>query len=301
MKKTAVLSGIILLSGTVAARADFSYTTTSKATGGSMAAMAGSMNNSGKVYFKGQKIRNDNADSSTIIDFDAQTITTLNHRTKTAMVQKIGDMAGKAGDMNVKIDVKETGQTRTINGYNTKELLMTMDMDMPQVQQAGMGKMQMEMQLWLSSDVPGIGEMRDFYKKNMERFPWASMAGGNPQMAQAIAQMQKKMAEMNGIPVETVIKVKPAGGAAAPAMPQMTPAQQAQMQAAMEQMKQLQAQGGPAAAAAAQAMARMGNMGRGAAPGASNSLMEITQDSTGFSSASIPESEFAIPAGYTKN
>jgi hypothetical protein len=291
----------VLLTGALAAQADFSYTTTSNATGGSMAAMAGNMNTSGKVFLKGSKMRNDTGSTSTIIDFDAQTITTLNHQAKTATVQKISDMAAKSSDMSVKIEVKETGQTKSINGYNAKELLMTMDMDMPQLQQAGMGKMQMEMQLWLSSDVPGIGEQRDFYKKNMDRFPFAAMAGGNPQMAQAMAQMQKKLAEMNGVPVETVIKVKPAGGAGAPAMPQMSPAQQAQMQQAMEQMKQLQAQGGPAAAAAAQAMARMGNMGRGAAPGASNALMEITQDSTGFSTSAIPESEFGIPAGYTKN
>ena len=301
--KTALFSTIVLLSGTGAARADFSYTTTSKTTGGSMAAMAGNMNTTGKVFFKGQKIRNDNGTTSTIIDFDAQTITTLNHQTKTATVAKISDMAPRAGEMNVKIDVKETGQQKSINGYNAKELLLTMDMDMPQLQQAGMGKMQMEMQLWLSADVPGIGEMRDFYKKNMDRFPWTAMAGGNPQMAQAVAQIQKKMAEMNGVPVETVMKMKPAGGAAAPAMPQMpqmTPAQMAQMQAAMERMKQ---QGGPGAEAAAQAMARMANMGRGpaSAAGASNSMIEVTSDSTGFSSAAIPESEFAIPAGYQKN
>jgi hypothetical protein len=297
----AVLGTIVFLSATVGARADLSYTTTAKTTGGSMAAMAGNMNTSGKVYLKGSKMRNDTGDTSTIIDFDAQTITTLNHRTKTATVTKISDVASKNADMNMKIDVKETGQTKTVNGYNAKELLLTIDMEMPQMQQAGMGKMQLEIQLWLSSDVPGIAEMRDFYKKNMDHFPWAAMAGGNPQMSQAVAQLQKKMVELNGVAVEDVIKVKPAGGAGAPAMPQMTAAQQAQMQQAMEQMKQLQAQGGPAAAAAAQAMARMGNMGRGAAPGASNSLMEVTQDSTGFSSAAIPESQFAIPAGYTKN
>ena len=43
-----------------------------------------------------------------------------------------------------------------------------------------------------------------------------------------------------------------------------------------------------------QAMARMGGMGRG------GNLMEITTESTGFSTASIPDSVFEIPAGYTK-
>ena len=80
-------------------------------------------------------------------------------------------------------------------------------------------------------------------------------------------------------------------------MPQMSAAQQAQMAAAMEKLKAMQSQGGPGAAAAAQAMARMGGM---PSPGASSSMMEITTDSSDFSTASIPDSVFAIPAGYQK-
>ncbi len=297
MTKAAVLGTIALLSMTLAARADFSYTTTSKVTGGSMGAMAGSAGNTqNKLYFKGQKIKTESVELATIIDFEAQTLTTINHRAKTVTVKKLSDIANGTNDASVTVDVKETGQQKTINGYNAKELVMTMEMSMPQAPQ--MGKMQMEMHLWLSSEVSGMGEVREFYRKNMERFPWSAMGGANPQIAQAMAKMQRKMAEMNGMQVETVMKVKPGAGAPAmPQMPQMTAAQQAQMQAAMARLQQ---QGGPGAEAAAQMMARMGNMGRGGAP-ASNSLMEITTDSSEFSTAPIPDSVFAIPAGYQKN
>jgi len=298
--KTTVLGTIALFSMTLAARADFSYANSGKVTGGSMGAMAaGAGNTQDKVYFKGQKMKSESAEVATIIDFEAQTLTTINHRTKTVTVKKLSEIAKDVNDAPVAVDVKETGQQKTINGYNAKELVMTMEMSMPQAPQ--MGKMQMEMHLWLSSDVPGIGEMREFYRKNLERFPWSAMGGGNPQLAQAMAQMRRKMAEMNGVQVESVMRIKPAGGAGAPAMPQMpqmTADQQAQMQAAMARMQQ---QGGPGAEAAAQMMARMGNMGRGGAPGASNSLMEITTDSSEFSTAPIPDSVFAIPPGYQKN
>lgn len=266
-----------------------------------MAAMAGGNPQTTKLYFKGQKMKTDSGQVATIIDFEAQTITTINHPAKTATVRSLADAAPKQADVLVKIDVKETGQQKTVNGYNAKELLLTMDVDMPQAPQ--MGKMQMELDLWLSSEVPGTGQATDFYRKNMERFPWATMGGGNPQMQQAVAQMQRKMAEMNGVPVQTVMRVKPAGGAAMPAMPQMpqmSAAQQAQMQAAMARLQQMQQQGGPGADAAAQAMARMGNLGRGTAPAASNSMMEITTDSSAFSTAPIPDAEFAIPAGYQR-
>lgn len=297
MKFAALFAGVFMV--TLAARADFSYTTTSKPTGGTMAAMAGGTAQTSKLYFKGQKMKSETGDTATIIDFDAQTLTTVNNRTKTVTVRKLSDLEAAApGNLSVKVDVKETGQQKTINGYTAKELLMTMDMDMPQ-----MGKMQMEMDLWLSSDVPGLGELREFYRKNMERMPWASMAGANPQMQQAISQMQRKMAEMNGVQVRSVMKMKPAGGAGAPAMPQMpqmSAAQQAQMQAAMERLKQMQQQGGPGADAIAQAMGRMGGVGRGPAPGTSNSMLEITTDASGFSTASVPDSVFAIPADYQK-
>lgn len=268
-----------------------------------MAAMAGGVNNPpSKLYFKGQKMKTENGDTATILDFDAQTITTVNNKAKTISVRNFNDLAAatKQSDVSVKIDVKETGQQKTINGYNAKELIMTMDIDNPQMKQ--MGKMQMEMDMWLSSDVPGVGELRGFYRKNMERMPWAALGGGgNPSMQSGIAEMQRKMAEMNGVQVQGVMKMKPAGGAAAPAMPQMSQAQMAQMQAAMAKLQEMQKQGGPQAAAAAQAIARMGGMTNGApSGGTSNALIEITMESTDFSTASIPDSVFAIPAGYQK-
>ncbi len=299
--KAAVLFTFVLLSTTLA-RADFSYTTTTRTTGGMAASLGGGSGNPpAKHYFKGQKMKTDSGDIATILDFDAQTITTIDNRSKTFTVRSLSDMGAAAqNNVSVKIDVKETGQQKTINGYNSKEIVMTMDADIPQARQ--MGKMQMEMDLWLSSDVPGIGELRSFYQKNIDKFPWAAMSGGGNQggMQAGIAQLQRKVAEMGGVQVESVMKVKPAGGPAAPAMPQMSAAQQQQMAAAMERLKAMQQQGGPQAAAAAQAMARMGGMG-GAAPGASESIMEITTDASDFSSASIPDSVFAIPAGYQKS
>jgi hypothetical protein len=130
-------------------------------------------------------------------------------------------------------------------------------------------------------------------------------SGGNPSMQKAMAQIQRKLAELDGMVAEQVIKIKPAGGTQMPQMPQMTADQQAQMQAAMAKMQQMQQSGGQnaqSAAAMQQAMAAMGAMGRGpAAGGASGSLIEMTIDSSGFSSAGIPDSVFAVPAGYKQN
>lgn len=293
--KTAVSLTAALLIATFTAHGDFSYTTTQKATGGQMAAIAAGQNQNSKFYLKGQKMKTDTGDTAIILDFDAQTITTVNNRQKTVSVRKFSDMVAATSDLNAKIDVKETGQKKVINGYNASELVMTVQMDGPA--EAQMGKMQMEMDMWLSSDPPGVKELRSFYQKNMSRFPWAAMsdgAAGNASMQAAMAEMQRKMAEMNGVNVMQVMKMKAAGAGGAPAMPQMTPEQMAQMKAAMAR---LQAQGGPGAAQAQQAMARMQAI-QGGPGAASGSLMEMTMESTDFSTNSIPDSVFAIPAGY---
>lgn len=303
--KVAVIFALVLFSTILAAGADFSYTSTRKTTGGTMAAAAGNAaSGSTKYYYKGRKMKVDNGATAEILDFDARTITTVNSAQKTYVVRSFDDVGAQASQVPAKIEVKETGQKKTVNGFSASELMLTMDVDSPQTRQ--MGKMQMEMDLWLSPDVPGAADMRAFYQKNTANFPWAAMSGGNQSMTAGIADMQRKIAEMNGVPVEQVVKIRMAGGgsaAPAPATPQMSPAQAAQMQEAMAKLKALQAQGGPAAAAAAQAMARMGNVpgAPGAAPaGGGTSMMEITMDSSDFSNSPIPDSVFAIPAGYQK-
>jgi len=145
-----------------------------------MAAMAGGSATT-RHYFKGQKTKTDTGDTAFILDFDAQTITHINNKAKTYTVTKFSDVgaAMKGADVETKIDVKETGQKKTINGFNATEVIMTMEVETPQSAKAG-GKMQMEMDMWLSSDVPGAKEVRAFYQKNAANLPWAALRLTHP-------------------------------------------------------------------------------------------------------------------------
>jgi hypothetical protein len=89
-------------------------------TGGAMAGMAGGNNQASKYSFKGQKMKMDSGDTAIVLDFDAQTITTLNNRQKTISVKTFSDLgaAARQSDITTKTDVKETGQKKTINGFN---------------------------------------------------------------------------------------------------------------------------------------------------------------------------------------
>ena len=280
---------LLTLVCTLAAHADFSYTQTRKGAGtGGAAAGDAAM----KHYFKGQKMAAQSSATSSIVDLDAQTITNINHATKTYTVMKFSDLGQvmKGSNVDAHADVKQTGQKKNINGYNAVEVVMTMAMDNPQLAQSAM-KMTMEIDMWLSPDPPGAQEMSAFYRKNMDKFPWAAMGGGgaNSGMQKAMGDMQRQIAQLGGVAVLQVIKMK--GG---------NDAQSAQMAQNMEQtrakLEAMKKAGGPQAQAAEQALARMGAMS-GAGGG---SLFEVTMESTGFSTASVPDSVFAIPAGYTK-
>jgi hypothetical protein len=228
----------------------------------------------------------DMGNTAVIVDFGAQTITNIDRSHKSYTAKKFTDVAKDAPSSDMKFtmsaDFKETGEHKTIDGFQATESVMTFSIDMGQ--RGGGMKMETEMHLWVSPDVPGASEMEAFYKRNMANFPWSAvLPAGNESMRAAMAQMAKKTAELHGVPVIEVMRMKM--GAAS-----MTPEQQAQMEKSKAQLEAMQAKGGAQAQMAAQALARMGAI--------TGSGTEITTESSGFSTALVPDSVFAIPAGY---
>ena len=275
---------VLALAVGVAARADFSYTNTHKTGSG-----AGAANQVSKVYLKGQKMLTDSGSTAVMMDFEAQTITTINRAAKTYFVRPFSEIAQAAKDgPEVQVDFSQTGQRKVIGGYNCTQGVMTVQVDMPQAK-SGM-KMQMEMEFWVSPDVPGAREMHEFYQHNMDRFPWVSAAqGGNQSLQRAMGEIRKRLAAMQGVPVLEIMRMKTGGG---------NSEQAAQMQQglaqARERLEAMAQQPGAQGDAARQALARMGGISGGGV------LSETTIESAGFSTAAIPDSVFAIPAGFQK-
>jgi hypothetical protein len=268
---------------TLIARADFSYTQTRKSAQG----MGTGGDQVTRHYLKGQKMKVDSGKSASIFDFETQTVTSIDNQKKTYSVTPFSELgkAAQQSEITAKIDVKETGQKKSINGFNVNEVVMTVAVEGgPGGAPGAKMQMQMEMDMWLSSEVPGAQELRAFYEKNGARFPWAALGGGgNTGMQAAIADMQKKIATIGGVPVMQVTRMKAAGN-------EQQAAQMAQARARIEEMKK---QGGQQAAMADQILARL------PAP-AGGSLFEVKMESSNFSTSSIPDSVFAIPADYKK-
>jgi|SRR5579862_1250573 len=269
--------------------ADFSYTVTAKW------AHQPSVQTE-KHYFSGQKMKVETAGGSTILDFGAHTVTRINNMLKSYSVTKFSDISAppKQTEIDVTVYVQETGRTRSISGYETSEVVLTADMDSPQIRQRPI-KMQTESRLWVSTGVLGSEERRAFYERNLEGFPWTALGDGGQQQAAnataeavraATAEMERRKAELKGVPVLEVFKLRAAASGS------RGPNSQDWVQA-RAQLEEQRNKGGPGADQAARSLERAESMG-----GDPFAMIQNTMESSGFSIEPIPNSIFTIPADY---
>ena len=313
---------------------DFRYDQTSRMTGGSMMKMmqlvgrGATEPNVTTMAVKGNQMVTRGKDFMQLVDLGSETTTTVNMKDQTYTVMTFAQtkaqmekMLAKGGakDMNVNVDGKATGKTATVNGMATSEWFMTMI-----VEGGGnggqKGQMRMEMSNWISkTKVEGFDEVTTFQKKMVEKMGMASMSGqmagpmAQPGMAKGMAEMGKKMAEMGGVPVVTVTRMIP------------TDPEQVKQMEAMQSQPASSGQSGAGQPSMGDALAgalggRFGGMGRkkkdGAAPAATEgpaaakgapvegsfssaaSMMEMTIETSGYSTQGVDPGLFAVPAGF---
>ncbi|MSV35445.1 MAG: hypothetical protein EXQ47_07585 [Bryobacterales bacterium] len=278
-------------------------------------------------------------DRTSVIDLDKETITTIDNAKKTYSVMTFAEMKqamedamkrmqsrqknGKGDDVQAqfKISAKATGQSKTVQGLNAEEMLITMTME--GANSAGdTGAMEMTTDAWYAP-VPGYDDVKAFHRKMAEKLggtfgsglqqmgQMAAMQGGGANMSQGMEQVAKELAKIDGVPVESVIKMGASGTSAnaTTANTAAPPAPRAESQDKRESA---------ASAIAGAALGRFGGFGRKkkeeppreqppqeqprsagqAPPAASGTLMEMTMTSTSFSSAPADAYKFEIPAGF---
>jgi hypothetical protein len=328
IRKTA----IFLVAACLPALADFSYDQTSKITGGMMAGMmkfAGAFSKQARepmvntVAVKGDRMVHWSAHHASVIDVDKETITDINFDKKqysvmtfAQMKQMMDEMSQKIksspdaqkADVQFKVSVKDTGEKKQIAGFDTHEMLLTMEMEGADKESGNKGGMNMTADMWLAPKSAGYNEIADFYKRMGKKLDWApggmGMMGGRPDMAKGMAEVYKEGAKLNGMPVFQVVKMgvhaegQPQNGQAAQAPPPQQQDQQADKPSigsvlggfggfGKKKKKQDQTESGGEAGAAPQ--------GSGDASG---SLMEMTIEMSGFSAAAVDSSKFEVPAGF---
>ena len=227
-----ILSALLALP----ALADFSYQETTRITGGSMVRMMKMVPGGGKaldpqtsqVYLKGSKLATVTQENISIIDLDAETMTSVDMNKKTFAVITFQEMAqaleaakakmeaelkkqnrGQQADVDMSFSVKvnETGQRKRISGYDTKEMEMLMEMQVSGQQNPGVGAMQFDISMWMTPDIDGYDQVRQFYLRMSQKMDWhprmaglASAMSMQPGMSQGMAEMMKEVQKLEGVP-----------------------------------------------------------------------------------------------------
>ncbi|MEN6605069.1 MAG: hypothetical protein ABFD86_21895 [Bryobacteraceae bacterium] len=335
--------------GGASLRADLSYDQTAKITGGAMMGMmrfAGAFSKQARepiashVYLKGDRMASVTADTAQITDLANETITSIDFKKKTYSVVTFADMAKamaalgqnlkdeSKAEVNMKVDVKATGQTREISGFATREMLMSMEIETTDPKSGNKSTILTTSNMWIAKDVGGYEQVKAFYQRMAQKMNWVPganlgpMAGGNASMMKGMAAAAKETAKLDGAPLLQVVRMSMKGmggpdeaGSGQQAQPtEQRPAPEAKQQEeapsigsvlggrlgrlggfGRRKKPQQEEQQQPAQQPAQQQAPQQQQQAAGSAQGV---LMETTIEMTGFSTAGVDSSRFDVPAGF---
>lgn len=207
---------------------DFSYQETSKVTGGLMAGMmkvVGVFSKEARepivttVAVKGDRMVRKSSNHSQIIDLRGETITTVDMQKKTysvmtfaqmkqmmdEMAQKLQDSKKKNdADLQFKVSANATGNTKSISGFDAREMLVKIIMEGTDQKSGQKGDMVVTTRVWVAANVPGFGEFREFQRRMAEKLlfnPGANMLAANPELGRGMAEAYKEIGKLDGAPV----------------------------------------------------------------------------------------------------
>lgn len=329
--KLATIAGIMVMARSTML-ADFSYQETTKITGGAlMSAMkaVGVFSKQARqanepiqstVAVKGDRMVNRSAMHATIIDLASQTITNIDLEKKTYSVMTFEQMKqmleqmqqnmqkkrpdGDQTEMKFKVSADNTGQTKLINGFDAKELILKMEMEGTDQKSGQTGSMVVTADTWIAPSVPGYSEVRDFHRRMAEKLHWTpngNMFMNRPDVAEGMAEVYKESAKLDGMPVFQTTTMGAAGTAPADGSNPQPAAQQAPADKPSVGSSLGSALGGKFGLGRkksqdSQAQAPASSSG-GSASGA---LLVMTTEMTDFSGNAVDASQFEVPAGFQK-
>src|SRR5205085_56844 len=118
---------------------------------------------------------------------------------------------------NFKVNAKATGQTKTISGIETKEMLLEFVTEATDKNSGQSGAMTMSLDNWMG-EVPGYEEVQAFGRRMGEKLgvnPGSGMSGialMRPDLQKGFEAAGKEMAKVQGTPVQSVMRMYSSGG-----------------------------------------------------------------------------------------
>lgn len=316
-----------------AAAQDLTYTTTTKmeisGTLGRILSVLGKMDEPmvEKTYLQGSRVRKDQEEeTSSILDWDAGTMTLLDHPDRTFMhvdfarmaEQMAGAMeqqpeAGQAPEVEVTMTADRTGKTETIAGYAAEQVIITVQMK-PKDPEAAAAQpwTALVTELWLSTDFPEYRMMQERQGEAIERLheggaaesvaqAMGALAASNPAMKEGWEKNMEAMKDLRGTALRSTTHFV-----------SVPPGAELDREKVLASAGEAVSEGGGmaqgAANAARQALSGLaGRLGRGrpqqqpeqAAP-AQAVIMRVWTEISDVGTGAVDPSLFQVPEGYTE-
>jgi hypothetical protein len=135
-------------------------------------------------------------------------------------------------EAEVDFSLKESGQRKAINGFDAREVVMTITVREKGKTLEQDGGLVMTTNSWLAPKIAAMREVADFDRRYADRLALPSMLDAQqmaavmamyPQMADAMKRLQAEQVNLDGTPVMTVTTVEAVAGAQAAAQPKEEP------------------------------------------------------------------------------
>jgi hypothetical protein len=121
--------------------------------------------------------------------------------------------------MDVDLDVKKTGQSRTINGFDTNQVLVVVTVREKGKTLEQSGGLQITTDMWMAPQMPEMKEIVDFQQQYAQKLFGPMIQGASPQdMAAALAiypmlkpaieKMNAERGKVSGTPILTTLKAE---------------------------------------------------------------------------------------------
>ncbi len=230
--------------------------------------------------------------------------------------------------MNFAVNVRNTGASKEVSGLNAKEAILTMALEGQNKQTGEKGAFDITNDMWLAPDVPGYNEVREFQRRFAQKMGMIfnqalrpSLAASNPAVLQGMGEMAKEMSKIQGTPVLQITRMgstpdgkplpaaseAPLPASSGPDMPSAgdVAKQGAEEGATAKMSKKLGGLGGALGGFGfghkkkkEEEQQKQADSQQKNQPPQAGVLMETTMEMGGFSSASIDDGRFQVPAGY---
>ena len=153
-------------------------------------------------------IWNINITDKTYTEMTFAQVKTMMGKVKTQVMKK-----PEGEEAKLQFEAKKTGQKKKIGGYECEEHFIKMIAEGRDPQTGKVQEFEVHSHLWVSSKVKGYDQLQDFQKKMAQKMGWeggqyANFAQGLGQFGLDTDELAKKMSEIKGFPMLTVVKMK---------------------------------------------------------------------------------------------